>query len=424
MTQSFPRKYWWAVLVAVPIAVALISALPNLLSGDNSSASTTFDLQGAQFDGEVTMIDTQLIMEQIHQGADSDEIESLLQRAINLSKTGFQKEAIALFEDLAERTKSPEIFNNLGAMYTASGQTEKAYAAFREGLARRPDSGSLALNMARLYAQENKVGEALHILDATPRTDAGDALRNDLTAKLSSGQREVEPNNNANQPMPVTAGSGVMGDLSHDEDIDFYAFTVGPAPRDWTRIHVQTRTPSLKLHLQVLNSDKSLHWQSAGYSNQVTAGQDIASEFVLTPEQRYLVAVSSLETAGNYELRIEALERFDRLEPNDNLQTATNIAIDQTIDASILDAEDVDYYQISDIASVKILLKNSSPVLQPLIVVFDGDHKRLWQSAGYAYQVTANESLRGTVANENANGFYIAVSSLGGRGDYALTLSE
>jgi hypothetical protein len=116
MPESYPRKYWWTVLIAVPIVVAIAGIVPDLIPGDGGSpSSSTFDLQDAKFQDEVTMIGTQVIMEQIEEGPEKKELESLVQRAINLSRTGFRDEAIELFSDLAQRTGIPELFNNVGA---------------------------------------------------------------------------------------------------------------------------------------------------------------------------------------------------------------------------------------------------------------------------------------------------------------------
>lgn len=421
MSESYPRKYWWTVLIAVPVVVAIVGIVPDLIPGDGgSSSSSTFDLQGAEFQDEVTMIGTQVIMEQIEEGPEKEELESLVQRAVNLSRTGFTDEAIELFSDLAERTAIPEVFNNLGALYAADGQTEAALDAYREGLARRPDSESLTINLARLYARQNRVEDAMTLLDNAPSTDSAEALRARITESVESGGSEAEPNEDANSPTPISVGQVVSGTLASESDVDFYAFTVAELPRDWTRVRVRSHSPSLKLRVRVFNPDKSQLWQNSGFAYEVTAGQDVSHDFVLQPEQRHFVAVSSLESAGNYDLEVRALRAFDSYEPNDVPARAAAVEVGDAFEANIMDEGDVDHYRVENAGRLTLLLENSSPTLKPRVVVYDGDHRELWGSPGFS----AGQNIRSSVTTERPDGFYVRVTSLDGNGDYTLSLSS
>jgi hypothetical protein len=113
MPESYPRKYWWTVLVLVPIAIAVIGILPSFRGGSGESTSSpTFDLKGAEFRDAVTMVDTQNILNEIHQGPDKQEIEAAIQRATKLASEGLSQDAIEIFKLLAEQTQSPGVFNN------------------------------------------------------------------------------------------------------------------------------------------------------------------------------------------------------------------------------------------------------------------------------------------------------------------------
>ena len=47
--ESYPRKYWWVVVVAVPIVVALIAAFTDLLKSDATSGpATTITVQSGR----------------------------------------------------------------------------------------------------------------------------------------------------------------------------------------------------------------------------------------------------------------------------------------------------------------------------------------------------------------------------------------
>jgi hypothetical protein len=425
MPESYPRKYWWTVLIAVPIVVAIAGIVPDLIPGDGGSpSSSTFDLQDAKFQDEVTMIGTQVIMEQIEEGPEKKELESLVQRAINLSRTGFRDEAIELFSDLAQRTGIPELFNNLGALYAADGRPEAALDAYREGLARQPDSESLTINLARLYARQNRVADALTLLDNAPSTNSAEALRTQITESVESGSSEVEPNEDANSPTSISVGQVVSGTLASESDVDFYAFTVAELPRDWTRVQVRSYSPSLKLRVRVFNPDKSQLWQNSPFSSDVTAGQDVSHDLVLQPGQQYFVAVSSLESAGNYDLEVQKLELFDIFEPNDVPVGAASVEVGDTIEANIMDEGDVDDYRVENAGTLTFLLENSSSTLKPQVVVYDGDHRKLWGSPPFSSDVTAGQNIRGSVTAERPGGFYVRVTSLDGKGNYTLNLSS
>jgi hypothetical protein len=60
MAEGYPRKYWWSVLIVVPVAVAMVQILPSIWGKSGGGQSkATFDLQGAEF--RVTMIEGQVI---------------------------------------------------------------------------------------------------------------------------------------------------------------------------------------------------------------------------------------------------------------------------------------------------------------------------------------------------------------------------
>ncbi len=315
MSESFPKKYWWTVLIVVPIVVAIIGLAPQLFSrgGETSDSTTTFDMTGANFNDSVTMIETQVIINEMADNPARDEIAEAIERAVNLAKTGFRDDAIEIFKSVAEKTNSSMVFNNLGALYAAEGRVQDAREAYREGLARNPEQQELRINLARLYAAEGNVDQALPLLDNL----ASSATVEELRKKIEAERGEYEPNNDILQPTTIELDNAIRSGLSAESDVDFFRFQAPPRPRDWLHIKVTPSVVNMKAKVSAWRPDKSLLWQNAIYGSQVTAGQDVSYNFVPKPDAQYFISVGSLGGSGAYTLKIVALGLADRHEPND-----------------------------------------------------------------------------------------------------------
>jgi hypothetical protein len=74
-------------------------------------------------------------------------------------------------------------------------------------------------------------------------------------------------------------------------------------------------------------------------------GMPLRLDFSPPPNTLYYVQVEGASgTGGDYTLTVSALRAFDVYEPNDTIVTATQIALGHTIDANIMDPDDIDFY--------------------------------------------------------------------------------
>lgn len=165
MADSYPRKYWWAVLVVVPLAGALIAVLPKLLGGGSGGDSgDRITIEGSTVGGDVQIVGTQVILQQARAGGgaiEDAEVKRKLERAVNLVKGGLYDEATRLFEEIAGEIGTPAVYNNLGTLYLMQARYEDAQRALQEGIASDPNYQPLHLSLARVYEQQGDISAAV-----------------------------------------------------------------------------------------------------------------------------------------------------------------------------------------------------------------------------------------------------------------------
>lgn len=423
MAEGTPRKYWWVVRVVVPTVLALIGIVPALLRGGGGGDSATFDLEGAHFGGDVTMVGSQVILNQVADAATRAEVEASVERAVTLARTGFAEDAIALFRQIADTTSSAAAYNNLGALLAASGRTEEAESAYKEAIVRDPQSAAVSTNLARLQASTGNLEGALRTLEGAPSGDAAETLRREITRRLERGSMEAEPNDDILSPNRLPLQTAAQGAIAAAGDVDFFVIEGPEGPRDRVEVRLTNGSTVLQPRLRLFNADKSAHSGTASYGYQVTAGQDLALRFTAWPAAKYFLAVDAVGGAGRYEVEVVPLGRFDAYEPNDDIPAAHELDPGDTLSANLMVPDDPDYYRFrASGEQTRVALANRSARLQPMLQLWAADKRLLWQTASYGYQVTAGQDLEATLETEPGGTYYLSVRSVGGSGDYDLTV--
>ncbi len=170
-----PKKWWWLVAVAVPIAVAVIAIVPNMLGTGAGGGGDTFRVIGTQFNDEVTFNAFNVIVDQANQAGielSDGELETLRQ-ALNLAQARQFDAAIPLLESLEELAPVPAILSNLGAAYLATGDREAARSYLQATVARDPKERAAQINLGaldELTLQEESVSSptAKHVTSNIP----------------------------------------------------------------------------------------------------------------------------------------------------------------------------------------------------------------------------------------------------------------
>jgi hypothetical protein len=139
--ESYPKKYWWVVIVAVPIIVALITVLPGLVKSSNSSGgpsgtTITGDNNTVNYDYSThnTFVTNVAVIAREYEAQTGRPLDGDLRRqieqAVSAALENNHAESIRLFEQIAASAPVPAVYNNLGVEYKKvqnEGASRKAF---------------------------------------------------------------------------------------------------------------------------------------------------------------------------------------------------------------------------------------------------------------------------------------------------------
>ena len=146
---KIPRKYWWVVAVALPVLLALISIVPNLLKssgGSGGGINTTFTGNNNTVDYSthntfVTNVNVFAREYELLTGLPlGDDLRRQIESAVDAAKQNNHTESIRLLEQVAEAAPVPAVYNNLGVEYAKTQNANASRKAFE--LAATSPSGS------------------------------------------------------------------------------------------------------------------------------------------------------------------------------------------------------------------------------------------------------------------------------------------
>jgi hypothetical protein len=179
--KKIPRKYWWVVAVAVPVAVALISIVPGLFkpsgSGGGTSTAITGDNNTVNFDYSthntfVTNVNVIAREYELQTGRPlGDDLRRQIESAVNAAMQNNHTESIRLLEQVAQAAPVPAIYHNLGVEYAKMQNVNASRQAFELSKAKIADVATAAANNRPLSATALK-----------PPTVSGPGVRTESSA--------------------------------------------------------------------------------------------------------------------------------------------------------------------------------------------------------------------------------------------------
>jgi hypothetical protein len=180
--EKVPRKYWWVVAVAVPVAVALIAIVPGLFkpsagSGGGTNTAITGDNNTVSFDYSthntfVTNVNVIAREYELQTGRPlGDDLRRQIEAAVNAAKQSNHAESIRLLEQVAQAAPVPAIYNNLGVEYAKTQNVEASRRAFELSKEKIAEVAAAAANNRPLSAAALK-----------PPTVSGPGVRTESSA--------------------------------------------------------------------------------------------------------------------------------------------------------------------------------------------------------------------------------------------------
>ena len=159
--EKVPRKYWWVVAVAVPVAVALISILPGLFkrsggSGGGTSTVITGNNNTVNFDYSthntfVSNVNVIAREYELQTGRPlGDDLRRQIESAVNAAMENNHTESIRLFEQVAQAAPVPAIYHNLGVEYAKTQNVKASRQAFELSKAKIAEMAAAAARMRPL----------------------------------------------------------------------------------------------------------------------------------------------------------------------------------------------------------------------------------------------------------------------------------
>jgi hypothetical protein len=173
-----PRKYWWVVAVAVPVAIALISIVPTLFKSSGSGGGTrTGDNNTVNFDYSthnsfVTNVNVIAREYELQTGRPlGDDLRRQIESAVNAAMQNNHTESIRLLEQVAQAAPVPAIYHNLGVEYAKTQNVNASRQAFELSKAKIAEVEAAAANNRPLSATALK-----------PPTVSGPGIRSESSA--------------------------------------------------------------------------------------------------------------------------------------------------------------------------------------------------------------------------------------------------
>jgi hypothetical protein len=331
------------------------------------------------------------------EGLDSATI-TRIGEALDLAAADSAAQAIPILESFEDAIDAPALVADLGVMYALIGDVDRALARLQTAVGLSPD-------LAHVVANQQTV-------------------RSWREAQLAARTLEVEPNNDLLRPNDVPLGLPVTAILSSAGDTDGFAFRTPYGARDRYTVRVTNRFTELRPHLVLYYPDRRQLVSTSPDERRVTPGQDASLELILTTGARFFATVASLGGAGPYALTIEPQHAYDRFEPNEDWLAASPMGGETSWEASLLDSEDVDYFQftVPDAGRARVVLENRSRTLRPQLAVYNAQNREIARTTSYAPQVNPGRNVSLPFTAADSLSYHVAVRSVGGSGAYTLRI--
>ncbi len=288
------KKWWWLAGVAVPIAVAVIAIVPDLLRQGDSGEVDTFRVIGTQFNDEVTFNSVSIVVEQARRAGQElpDSVVETLRQALSLARARQFDAAIPLLESVAEAAPVPALLNNVGAAYLATGNRERAEEYFEQALAGSPEEPAADISLSQLTRGTTDLNSCCTVVANPELLGVSGRVVVDAPEGVSSFHVEVFEPGASVRVRDWYGNSGV--DLLPND----YVITLNGVLVTGVRVSRQMDTTIRSGALSVSLSDGS-HWEVFDEAQETRFNDTYGTDTIALP-----IGVYAVRIAGGW-LRIE-----------------------------------------------------------------------------------------------------------------------
>lgn len=429
----YPKKYWWLMLVVLPVLVASIKLVPDFFSKKtedspvpgvvaitgrgnilNSDLSTkTYVINLATIEKEYAAVKREPLVDEA--------LKKQIETAIALLEDGKAAESATAFEKINQKISLPALQTNLGVAYQKAGKTDAATQTFSEVLAQNPDYGAAHNNLGLLKASASEFIEARGHFEKAGNIGESKALISAIEEELKNQSRELEPNDQSTEANALPLGKKIVGEIADENEADFYRIMTPAKYRDILQVEIENHSKTLRPDLGVF--DRKASDLPGAHDN--TPGAGIEHRFSVSAATTFFLKVSGgIRSKGRYAITARPLQSYDDYEPNEGFTVPATIEIGKEVSANIMDRFDVDVYEFRTAAegkTVKVHLQNQSETLRPNLGVRDSSKSGISEAHDNSEGANLNHSFQ---VQPNAV-YLISISGTSGSsGAYKLTLSQ
>ncbi len=443
MSAEYPKKYWWVILIIVPLVGSLIAIIPSLFKTSEKPSETTFNIGITleQYEAQLERKEAKL-REQLS-GAVELELEkrNLLAKelaAVEEKRTNLEKsleetktkltEVAKLLDDFKENFSQEQIVQAKEAL--RKGDTAIAEALFSDAVEKDLAQADEAAFQLGVLA-ENRFDYATardHFKKASDLKDTKKVVKvlkentkkeihnNELKTNKepSKSGNEQEPNNTVFEANLFSMGTTVSAEISSTKDQDYFKFQYKAKLRDQIKVTMESRSTTLRPWVKVYDKNKSEILDR--YNN--TYGANLEFTLFVNAESDYYLQVLPYDGSGKYRISVIPQQAFDRYEPNDEPFSATSMDIGQVVSANIMDPKDTDWYRLAGInpEEVTVRIESRSTTIRPWVKVYDKNKSEILDR----YNNTYGADLEFIFKAEQGSNYYLQVLPYDGQGKYQI----
>lgn len=253
------------------------------------------------------------------------------------------------------------------------------------------------------------------------------------TTASAASVSEKENNNTTTTANTVTIGDSVSGNISTNDDVDYYKITLSKAGN----LSIKFTSYIEYYSLFIYDSDGREVWNSKGNKWVAEAGRITNTHPVDLGADTYYIKTTGTEYyggrhTGSYSFVLSFVSADENLsEPNQSITNASSTNFNATIKGLIAVNDEVDYTMFTLPTSGRISIKFTSEINYYSLYVLDVDGHEIWKSKGNSWVAESKRVTNTHVLDLLAGLYYLKIEGTEyyggkhtGKYSYIITFSD